>query len=146
MTDVALPPGLSWRPARMDDAETVAALVADCETFALGAAESDVDDVRSDWQRPSVDLAADTVLVFDAGGTMLRVTTVQKVAAAQYTVLGWQVEDIAATVKVLQKAGVKFERFEGMPQDELGVWTAPGGAKIAWFKDPDGNMLSVTEF
>ncbi len=85
-------------------------------------------------------------LVFDAGGTMLRVTTVQKVAAAQYTVLGWQVEDIAATVKVLQKAGVKFERFEGMPQDELGVWTAPGGAKIAWFKDPDGNMLSVTEF
>jgi catechol 2,3-dioxygenase-like lactoylglutathione lyase family enzyme len=85
-------------------------------------------------------------LAFDAHGIMLRVTTVKKVAVAPYTVLGWQVKDIATTAKALQKAGVKFERYEGLPQDDLGVWTAPGGARVAWFKDPDGNTLSITEF
>jgi catechol 2,3-dioxygenase-like lactoylglutathione lyase family enzyme len=84
-------------------------------------------------------------LAFDAHGTMLRVTTVGKVAVAPYTVLGWQVQNIVATVTELVKAGVKFERYEGMGQDELGVWSAPSGAKIAWFKDPDGNTLSITE-
>ncbi len=86
-------------------------------------------------------------VVFDTGGTMLRVSIVQKVAAAKYTVLGWQVPDIVATAKELQKAGAKLERFEGLkPQDELGIWTAPGGARVAWFKDPDGNLLSITQF
>jgi catechol 2,3-dioxygenase-like lactoylglutathione lyase family enzyme len=85
-------------------------------------------------------------LVFDVNGTMLRVTIVQKVATAQYTVLGWQVPDIVATAKDLQKAGIKLECFAGMPQDELGIWQAPGGARVAWFKDPDGNTLSITQF
>ena len=86
-------------------------------------------------------------LVFDAHGTMLRVSIVPEVAAAKYTVLGWDVADIAATAKDLQKAGVQLERFEGfMKQDELGIWTAPGGARVAWFKDPDGNLLSITQF
>ncbi len=85
-------------------------------------------------------------LVFDAHGTMLRVSIVQDAAAAKYTVLGWQVSDIVATAKDLQKAGVKLERFEGFHQDELGIWTAPSGARVAWFKDPDGNLLSVTQF
>ena len=84
-------------------------------------------------------------LVFDAHGTMLRVAIVQKVAAAPYTVLGWQVGDIAATAAALQQAGVKFERYPGLTQDELGVWNAPGGAKVAWFKDPDGNTLSIAQ-
>ena len=85
-------------------------------------------------------------LVFDANGTMLRVSVVQEVAAAKYTVLGWQVPDIVATVKDLEKAGGKLERY-GIPgQDELGIWRAPGGARVAWFKDPDGNLLSVTQF
>ena len=85
-------------------------------------------------------------LVFDANGTMLRVSIVQEVTAAKYTVLGWQVPDIAATVRDLEKAGVKLERY-GIPgQDELGIWTAPGGTRVAWFKDPDGNLLSVTQF
>ncbi len=85
-------------------------------------------------------------VVFDANGTMLRVSIVQEVTVAKYTVLGWQVPDIVATVKDLQKAGVKFERFEGfMQQDELGIWTAPGGARVAWFKDPDGNLLSIAQ-
>jgi catechol 2,3-dioxygenase-like lactoylglutathione lyase family enzyme len=85
-------------------------------------------------------------LVFDAHGTMLRVTIVPKPAAAQYTVLGWEVPDIAATVRGLESRGVQFERFPGMSQDELGIWNSPGGARVAWFKDPDGNLLSLTEF
>lgn len=84
-------------------------------------------------------------LAFDVQGVMLRVTTVKKVAVAPYTVLGWQVDDIAATANALGKAGVEFQRYQGLPQDELGVWEAPGGAKVAWFQDPDGNTLSITE-
>ncbi len=85
-------------------------------------------------------------LVFDVQGTMLRVTTVRKIAAAEYTVLGWRVSDIDAAVRGLAAAGVTFERYPGMPQDERGVWQAPSGARIAWFKDPDGNTLSITQF
>ena len=84
-------------------------------------------------------------LVFDAHGTMLRVTIVREIVVAPYTVLGWEVPDIAATVKELAAAGVKLERYPGMPQDELGIWTAPGGNKVAWFKDPEGNVLSVAQ-
>jgi len=85
-------------------------------------------------------------LVFDADGTTLRVTIVQNVAAAPYTVLGWQVADIAETLKSLQQRGVHFERFPGLnDQHELGIWTAPGGTQVAWFKDPDGNLLSIAQ-
>ena len=84
--------------------------------------------------------------VFDAHGTMLRLTPVQKVAVGQYTVLGWEVKDIEATVTKLTSAGVKFNRYPGMEQNELGIWQSPSRARIAWFKDPDGNTLSVTEF
>jgi catechol 2,3-dioxygenase-like lactoylglutathione lyase family enzyme len=84
-------------------------------------------------------------LVFDANGTKLRVSIVAEVALAKYTVLGWDVPDIAATAKNLRKAGVTLEIFGGFPQDELGVWTAPDGTKVAWFKDPDGNILSIAQ-
>jgi len=84
--------------------------------------------------------------VFDAHGTMLRLTPVNEVAVAPYTVLGWRVSDIKATIGKLEKAGVKFNRYPGLEQDKLGIWTSPSGARIAWFKDPDGNTLSVTEF
>jgi catechol 2,3-dioxygenase-like lactoylglutathione lyase family enzyme len=85
-------------------------------------------------------------LVFDAHGTMLRVTLVPKVMATGYTVLGWEVPDISAAALELSRAGVKLERYASMEQDELGVWTAPGGAaRIAWFKDPDGNVLSISQ-
>lgn len=84
-------------------------------------------------------------LVFDAHGTMLRVTPVAKVAAAGYTVLGWEVPDIVAAVQRLRKAGVRFQRYPGMGQDRRGVWQSPSGARIAWFKDPDGNTLSISE-
>lgn len=85
-------------------------------------------------------------IVFDAAGTMLRVTIVDKVAVAPYTVLGWGVPDIVVTAKALQKTGVTLQRYKGMDQDALGIWTAPGGAKVGWFKDPDGNTLSITEY
>ena len=84
-------------------------------------------------------------LVFDANGIMVRLGMAKELPPAHGTVLGWQVPEITATVKELGQAGVRFERFEGMAQDALGIWTSPTGAKIAWFKDPDGNILSVSE-
>jgi catechol 2,3-dioxygenase-like lactoylglutathione lyase family enzyme len=85
-------------------------------------------------------------VVFDAHGTMLRVTTVPQVAAATYTVLGWRVPNIVTASDDLRNAGVTFERYAGMRQDERGVWKSPSGARVAWFKDPDGNTLSITQF
>jgi catechol 2,3-dioxygenase-like lactoylglutathione lyase family enzyme len=85
-------------------------------------------------------------LVFDAGGTMLRVSIVRELQPAAYTVLGWNVADIGDDVQNLTTRGVVFERFQGMPQDDLGIWRSPSGAGIAWFKDPDGNLLSLTQF
>ncbi len=84
-------------------------------------------------------------IVFDLHGTMLRVEKVQAFAPQPFTVLGWKVRDIADTIAELVRRGVRFERYDVLPQDERGVWTAPGGAKIAWFKDPDGNTLSLTQ-
>ena len=83
---------------------------------------------------------------FDANGTTLRVIAVEKIDVAPYTVLGWNVADIAATLRELTSRGVVVERIDGIEQDELGVWRSPGGARVAWFKDPDGNTLSLTQF
>ena len=86
-------------------------------------------------------------LVFDVHRTMLRVTPVADHHPAPYTVLGWEVGSIESTVKRLTAAGVVFRRYAGMNDgDALGIWTAPGGARVAWFNDPDGNLLSVTQF
>jgi catechol 2,3-dioxygenase-like lactoylglutathione lyase family enzyme len=85
-------------------------------------------------------------MVFELKGTMLRVVNVGEVTPAKYTVLGWQVGDIRAAIQELMGKGVSFERYESMPQDELGVWTAPSGARVAWLRDPDGNILSLTQF
>jgi catechol 2,3-dioxygenase-like lactoylglutathione lyase family enzyme len=84
-------------------------------------------------------------LVFDANGIMLRLGMAKEITPAHGTVLGWQVPEIGTVVKELVKAGVRFERFQGMDQDELGVWSSPTGARVAWFKDPDGNTLSISE-
>jgi len=84
-------------------------------------------------------------LVFEANGIMLRLGMGQKLPPVPGTVLGWQVPDIVAAVHELGQAGVRFERFGQLPQDELGIWTTPTGAKVAWFKDPDGNILSLSE-
>lgn len=83
--------------------------------------------------------------VFDANGIMLRAAKVPPFQPARFTVLGWEVPDIEGTVRGLQDRGVVFQRYEGIKQDSGGIWTAPGGAKVAWFKDPDGNILSVSK-
>lgn len=84
-------------------------------------------------------------LVFDIAGTMFRIARVKEVTVAPYTVLGWAVQNIENAVSDLVKKGVAFERFPGLPQDKLGIWNSPNRAKVAWFKDPDGNILSLSE-
>lgn len=83
-------------------------------------------------------------LVFDAHGIMLRLGMGKERPPAPGTVLGWQVPDANAAVTDLEQAGVRFERFESLNQDAQGIWTSPTGAKVAWFKDPDGNLLSIS--
>ena len=94
----------------------------------------------------TVEETNDFACVLRGGGTMLRVTTVDSFTPHPFTVLGWSVDDLAATMSTLTAAGVTFNRYDGMGQDEAGVWTAPSGARIAWFPDPDGNVLSLTSF
>jgi catechol 2,3-dioxygenase-like lactoylglutathione lyase family enzyme len=84
-------------------------------------------------------------LVFDANGIMLRLVIGRELPPGSGTVLGWQVPDISAAVRDLEQAGIRFERYEQMKQDDLGIWTTPTGARVAWFKDPDGNVLSISE-
>jgi catechol 2,3-dioxygenase-like lactoylglutathione lyase family enzyme len=83
-------------------------------------------------------------LVLDANGIMIRVSKAE-FTPAPFTILGWQVADIEKIVAGLQTKGVRFERFGFLEQDALGIWTAPTGDKVAWFKDPDGNILSVSQ-
>lgn len=82
-------------------------------------------------------------LVHDTGTTQLRITAVEQVRAAPYTVLGWIVTDLEGEMDRLASAGVTFNRYDGMTQDDRGIWTTPDGARIAWFHDPDGNNLSL---
>src|SRR5438105_3362043 len=84
-------------------------------------------------------------IVFDANGTMLRIAKVPGTFTPfPFTLLGWQVPDIAVAVTTLTTRGVTFERFGFFDQDTLGIWTAPSGDRVAWFKDPAGNLLSVS--
>jgi len=85
-------------------------------------------------------------VVFDADGIMLRVTNVPEFKPRSFTILGWQVDDISSAVASLGERGVSFEKYGFQGQDECGIWASPSGAKVAWFKDPDGNVLSVTQF
>jgi catechol 2,3-dioxygenase-like lactoylglutathione lyase family enzyme len=84
-------------------------------------------------------------MVLDANGIMIRVAKMKDFTPAQFTILGWQVSRIEGVVRDLQNKGVRFEIFGFFKQDDLGIWTAPTGDKVAWFKDPDGNILSVSE-
>jgi catechol 2,3-dioxygenase-like lactoylglutathione lyase family enzyme len=87
----------------------------------------------------------DFALALDAGGTMLRIQKVASFTPHPFTALGWEVPDVTAAVAQLGAKGVAFQRFPGLDQDDLGIWHAPSGAHVAWFKDPDGNTLSLTE-
>ena len=85
-------------------------------------------------------------LVFRVGDSMLRIQKVEQVHAAPYTALGWAVSDIRQTVRDLRASGAVFQRYDGMNQDDDGIWHAPSGAFVAWFRDPDGHVLSLTQF
>ena len=82
---------------------------------------------------------------FYTKGSILRINVVNKLTPHPFTVLGWDVDDLPEMIFSFVKAGVVFERYNFIEQDNLGIWTAPGGVKVAWFKDPDGNLLSLTE-
>ena len=84
-------------------------------------------------------------LVLDANGIMVRIAATQNFTPAPYTILGWEVSKIENVVTALREKGVEFSRYEFLNQDPLGIWSAPGGARVAWFKDPDGNLLSLTQ-
>jgi catechol 2,3-dioxygenase-like lactoylglutathione lyase family enzyme len=84
--------------------------------------------------------------VVQANRTMLRLTPVDTMTPAPFAILGWSVPDIRETVQALARGGVELERYDGMGQDDTGVWTAPNGVLVAWFRDPDGNVLSITQF
>jgi catechol 2,3-dioxygenase-like lactoylglutathione lyase family enzyme len=85
-------------------------------------------------------------LVLRSDGVMIRVTQVRELEPRPFTVLGWSTDAIADDVARLTGRGIEFVRYEGMGQNELGIWTAPGGDQVAWFTDPDGNVLSFTQF
>ncbi len=87
----------------------------------------------------------DFAIVFIAHGTTLRISKVPEFVPAAHTILGWQVDDIVSIVKQLGAKDVEFQRYPGMEQDALGIWTVPDGTKVAWFKDPDGNVLSLSQ-
>jgi catechol 2,3-dioxygenase-like lactoylglutathione lyase family enzyme len=84
-------------------------------------------------------------IVFQSGRTSVRIQKVQTFSPSPFTSLGWQVPDIRASAQQLVAKGVLFQRYEGMKQDDLGIWLSPGGSQICWFKDPDGNTLSLTQ-
>ena len=84
-------------------------------------------------------------LVFDANGTQLRVQRVEAVAPHPYTALGWEVDDVTASVRALAVRGVAMARFPGLPLDADGIWDTPDGSRVAWFQDPDGNTLSISQ-
>ena len=86
------------------------------------------------------------VLVFDANGTKVRITPVPDLRPQPFTIAGWEVADIGTTVEELTALGVVFNRYDGMDQRSNGVWASPSGDLVAWFVDPDGNTLSLTQF
>lgn len=83
---------------------------------------------------------------FNTNGALLRITTVNKLTPHPFTALGWDVDDIFTMINSLVEAGVEFEKYDFLEQDNFGIWMAPGSVKVAWFKDPDGNLLSLTEY
>ena len=85
-------------------------------------------------------------IVFDANGTELRIQKVESLVPHPFTSLGWQVARLESVIRDLAARGVSFERYPGLPQDDLGIWSATSGARIVWFKDPDGNLLSLAQY
>jgi len=83
--------------------------------------------------------------IFGTGGVTLRLSLVPDFVPHGHTILGFRVQDVRGTVQALQQKGVTFQRVPHLKQDDLGIWTAPGGSpSVAWLADPDGNLLSIS--
>jgi catechol 2,3-dioxygenase-like lactoylglutathione lyase family enzyme len=85
-------------------------------------------------------------LIFDVNNALIKISQVQELPPSLYTIFGWDVQNIRKEMKLLKSKGIKFKRIKGLVQDEYKIWAAPDGSEVAWFKDPDGNYLSLTEF
>jgi len=94
----------------------------------------------------TVILEDDWGIMFDSNGTSIRLQKGVTFKPQEFTVLGWHVEDIEAAKAELESRGVAFEQYPWMPEGSNGIMTFPGGARVAWFKDPDGNVLSLDQF
>ena len=139
----ATPAGSPWHHATVPGAEPLgrAALVG-------FVASSDLDRSRAFYEGVlgfEVTEQDGFACVLKAGSSTVRITLVQEVLSAPYTVLGWEVDHMADAVDSLAARGVSFLRFEGMDLDARGIWTAPGGDRVSWFSDPDGHVLSLTQ-
>jgi catechol 2,3-dioxygenase-like lactoylglutathione lyase family enzyme len=123
-------------------------MLKDCAPIAFVATRQPTEARRFYQEVLGLQFVADEpfALVFSANGVMLRIAKMADFTPVPQTVLGWHVADIQAMMKGLAAKGIYFQRYEGLPQDELGIWKTPNGAQIAWFKDPDGNTLSLTQF
>jgi predicted enzyme related to lactoylglutathione lyase len=84
-------------------------------------------------------------VVFKSGGNMIRISGSRDYMPAPHTILGWEVDDIESIANRLKESGVTFEKYSFLKQNDIGIWDAPGGARVAWFKDPDGNVLSISQ-
>jgi catechol 2,3-dioxygenase-like lactoylglutathione lyase family enzyme len=84
-------------------------------------------------------------LEVESSGTHIRITQVEQFTPFPFTILGWRVTDIISNVRALARTGIIFERYHFLEQDDDNIWTAPGGSKVAWFRDPDGNTLSLSQ-
>lgn len=122
-------------------------MLADLDTIAF-VPVTDLDRARAFYQGVlglTVSHADSFALVLGHGSGTVRVAAVEQLTPQPFTILGWDAPDLAATVESLAAKGVTFLRFDGLEQDTLGIWTAPGaGGRVAWFHDPDGNVLSVS--
>ena len=85
-------------------------------------------------------------VIFEVNGSALRLSVVGELQPASWTIFGWEVPNVLATVRALESSGVQFERFAEMNQNDDRIWNSPTGAQVAWFKDPDGNVLSVSGY
>lgn len=106
----------------------------------LGAARSFYGDVLG----LRVDEVTPYAVVLDAGGTVVRLTLVDGLRLHPFTIAGWQVPDMGRSIENLASRGVGSIRYEGMDQDDDGIWVTPAGDQVAWFNDPDGTTLSLT--
>jgi len=82
---------------------------------------------------------------FEAAGAHIRISVVEKLIPQPFTVLGWDTDDIISTISMMSEKGISFERYTFIEQDDSGIWTSPGGTRVAWFRDPDGNILSISD-